>query len=427
MDHLNIFNAYKNKANHHEDELTRTFLTLVKNIPAVQTLFFEKIRQELCHVPLDEPMPSIALGDFAVRSIHTQVGNTNAMFSELDDYKVLSVIISDDRLEEESKVINSERNAVYDGVIFADPGWLIIIENKPSRDNIWLEQLNPALKEEANIIERPCALSWRDLIERLNMLIINKVLTGLELKLVEDFLQFVDQEFSNINPYTRFNVCKDNDHLLEKRCVDLLNQLIIDGEQANAIPHRGWKYYVNSNRRTVKQIALGAEVTGDDWSITLYLYAGDTMSSSKITYNQLNYDQLLKLREYGFTMFSNFHLSYRSSNLFWSAEQMPFERYVEYWLQHAQNLKQIKREQFEQKFVEYEQIGLTSVNDRNALQEKILDKKYPTLNICPGFGILFTWTKEQAIALDDQNQFLPDLKEKIQLAFEALGDRIELG
>lgn len=426
LDHLNIFNSYKNKENHHEDELTRIFLTLVKNIPAVQMLFFELIRKELSNLPSDEQIPSISLGELVVQSVHTQVGNSNAMFSELEDYKVVSVVISDDRLNDTSSINNTDRNARYDGVIFANPGWLFIIENKPLRYNIWLDQLNPSLKVGAQIIKQPCALSWRDVIERLNTLIINGILTGLELQLVEDFLEFVDEEFSYINPYTQFGVCKGNSYLLNKRCVDLLNQFIIDGEQAEVNYHRGWKHYANSNRKTVKQIAMDAQVDGEDWKVTLFLYAGDTMASAKYTFSQLQYEKLMKLKEHGFSLWPNFHLSFRSSNLFWANGKITFEAYVDYWLKNASNLKQIKRDQFNEHFSEFEKVGLTSEEDRSIMKEKLLDKNYQTLNICPGMGITYTWSSKDAIELDKRQQFLPDLKEKIRLAFEALGDDIDL-
>ena len=61
MDHLNLFNAYKNKSNNHEDELTRSFLILLKNIPLLQVMFFEMVRKEMSQYNID----SISSGDVA--------------------------------------------------------------------------------------------------------------------------------------------------------------------------------------------------------------------------------------------------------------------------------------------------------------------------------------------------------------------------
>ncbi|WP_283164737.1 hypothetical protein [Lysinibacillus sp. BPa_S21] len=38
----------------------------------------------------------------------------------------------------------------------------------------------------------------------------------------------------------------------------------------------------------------------------------------------------------------------------------------------------------------------------------------------------YTWTSEEASKLDQRNQFLEDLIEKIKIAFEAIGDEIDL-
>jgi hypothetical protein len=77
MNHLNVFNAYKSKSNSHEDELTRSFLILVKNIPMIQVMFFELIRKEM----YEENIHSIASGDLSVEEVHTQLSDTNNIFT----------------------------------------------------------------------------------------------------------------------------------------------------------------------------------------------------------------------------------------------------------------------------------------------------------------------------------------------------------
>ncbi|MEY9975686.1 hypothetical protein [Lysinibacillus sp. RC79] len=432
MDHLNVFNAYKNKAHHHEDELTRTFLILVKNIPSVQIMFLELVRQELLNFDLkrDEQIESIAIGDLTVESVSTQLGNTNELFrgAATEGRKVVSIIISDDKLNMETKVENDSRGARYDGVIFADPGWLFIVENKPLRDNIWLRQLNPSFLEEVGvkIVEQVCALSWRTVIERLNMIVQNAMVSGLEKQLIEDFIEYVDHEFSYLNPYTQFAVCKGNQYLLNKRCVAILEAMKINGENAVVDYHRGWKHYAESKKNTVKQIALDSSVEGDDWSIHLWLYAGDTMYSSKNTYSNLDIEKVKDLFNIGFKLSSNFHVSYRSSNLLWFDGKLTFEEYIQYWKKNALTLRQSKREEFIDLFQSFENSGMILPEDQHRIQEKILCKNYDRLNVCPGFVMKYTWTREEASKLDQRNQFLEDLKEKIKIAFEAIGDEIEL-
>ena len=45
--HLNIFVPYENKSLHHEDQLTRAFLILLRSIKLVEQLFIELLRDRM--------------------------------------------------------------------------------------------------------------------------------------------------------------------------------------------------------------------------------------------------------------------------------------------------------------------------------------------------------------------------------------------
>ncbi|MTM73170.1 hypothetical protein GMA96_12520, partial [Turicibacter sanguinis] len=202
MNHLNLFNPYRNKLNSHEDELTRNFLILVKNIPLIQVIFFELIKNEMKEINVD----SIIDGDLFVEDIYTQLSSNNSLFSSplLEGRTLISIIISDDKLEDNVKVKNDTRQARYDGVITANPSWLFIIENKPSKENIWTRQLNPNIPEDSDIIivEEPCCLSWRAIISKLNVILQKNMVNGLEYIMIENFIEYVDNEYHWLNPYT---------------------------------------------------------------------------------------------------------------------------------------------------------------------------------------------------------------------------------
>ncbi|MBQ0138541.1 MAG: hypothetical protein KBT36_04525 [Kurthia sp.] len=394
-------------------------------------MFFELVRQELLTSGLssDEQIESIALGDLSLKSVNTQIGNMNDMFSgeSIEGRKVISIIISDDKFSRKMKVENDERSARYDGGIFADPGWIFIVENKPLVENIWLRQLNPAFREaDVKIIEHVCALSWRNILGKLNRIIQNQTVFGLEKQLIEDFIEYIDHEFSYLNPYMQFDVCKGNEYLLNKRCVALLESLKINEEAATVEYHRGGRHYAKSNKTTVKQIALDASVEEEKWAIHLWLYAGDAMKAAKETYEKLTSEKLLNLKNKGFKLSSNFHVSYRSSNLLWSNGTLTFEEYLQYWKMHAPSLHQVKREGFSELFENLLRNELTAAEDQPRIQEKIMNKNYDRLNICPGFLMKYTWTSVEASDLDRNAAFRTDLIEKVSYAFEALGDEIDI-
>lgn len=421
MNHLNLFNPYENKANSHEDELTRNFLILVKNIPSVQILFFEMVRQEM----VDVGMESIATGNLSVEEIHTQISNTHNIFSSdiADGRNLLSIIISDDKFEKEVEIKTVNRRAIYDGVITCSPDWVFIIENKPSKENIWVGQLSPNIAKERDIsIEsKPCCLSWRDIIEGMNKLVINKMVNGFELQAIEDFTEYVDNKYSWINPYTSFEICKGNEFLLDKRCNYIMENCKINGKKREVKKHRGWKHYIESGVNTIKQIALDSKVDQEKVNIEMTLMAGDTMTGAREVFDKLDVEALLKLQEEGFSLSSNFHVSYRASNLMWFKGSLSLEEYIKFWKSENNKLRQIKKDEFETYFNFLEEQGIVLKEDRKRIDEKIQQKKYGRLNICPGIGIKYSWDIQRAIDLDKANMFEEDFYNKLTKVFDTLG------
>lgn len=415
MDHINIFNPYRNKQNNHEDELTRNFLILVKNIPLVQIMFFEMVKDEV-EKNKTVNLESIQKGNLFIEEVHTQLTNNNDLFSspQVEGRNLLSIIISDDKLETEVSVENSDRAARYDGVILCDPSWLFIIENKPSRDNIWVQQLNPNIKaKEINVIKEPCCLSWRNIIAGLTAYIKNEMLHGIEKILIEDFIEYVDFEYPWINPYTTFEICKSNKYLLNKRCRTALQFWNKEGKVEH---HQGWKDYIDSGYNTVKQIALDAEMeeNGAEWTINLWMFAGDTMRSAKEIFSVADPDKLLNLQNMGYHISKNFHLAYRSSNLLWFNGKLDLSDYVKYWKKEHGSLRQLKIGEVPTKINQLLNDGIIQEEDIALIQERILSKRYDHINICPGIVFRYSWTSKRAIELDRKDLFNQDFKEKVQ-------------
>lgn len=410
MDDLNIFNCSDHKNGYYEDVLTRNFLILLKNIPQVQTVFFETIRSKMADVKIQ--IPSIATGLLLPTEFYTQTDSGDKIFDDLAEASVLSVLISDDEYKAKHNITNSDRHARYDGVIFCDPSWVFIIENKPYVGNVWEGQLNPNLKKYATLVEKPCCLSWRDIISLLNRLLYNKALNRIETVLTEDFLEYVDKYYDWLNPYNKFSICKDNEYLLRRRCCAIMNEL---GEVKY---HKGWKYYIDSGKNVIKQIALDVGKAENGWKIELFLYIGNTMNSAREAYTTLNYEKLVDLlkQDYSFSIDSEFHFAKASDNIFWCEVQCsPFD-YVKYWMRNS-NIRQIHRGDFENYFNRLVDEKIFSEDGRGAFNEKIIGKGYQKLNVCPGFLIKYTWDSSQAIKLDDDSRFVESFKKKLKMVF----------
>jgi len=417
MNHLNIFNYYKSKDERHEDVLTRNFLVLVKNLPTVQTGFFEMIRSNMQEIGVND-IPSAALGELSGEKFFTQMSSGDKELNDLSEKNVLSIIISDEAAPVNTCVIGSDRRARYDGVIFCNPAWVFIIENKPSVYNVRHEQLNPNLKniDGANLIDKPCCLSWREIITLLNNLMMNYSFAHIEKTILDDFLTYIDNYYSWLNPYDSFGICKDSEYLINKRCYAIMEKF------GTVQHHKGWKDYFESNNRTIKQIAIDYQPSGGSWQIVLWLYAGNTMKSADDMYSKINIDKLKRLLESdkGFELEDNLHYAKASDGIFGMPVKMHIYEYIEYWKNFG-SLKQLKRDEFKAHFDKLVNDGVIDQSNFADYSKAILEKGYSTLNLCPGFLIKYVWDKNKAVSLDDSDEFENSLKQVLAYVYDVFG------
>lgn len=156
-------------------------------------------------------------------------------------------------------------------------------------------------------------------------------------------------------------------------------------------------------------------------NIEMTLMAGDTMTGAREVFDKLDVEALLKLQEEGFSLSSNFHVSYRASNLMWFKGSLSLEEYIKFWKSENNKLRQIKKDEFETYFNFLEEQGIVLKEDRKRIDEKIQQKKYDRLNICPGIGIKYSWDIQRAIDLDKANMFEEDFYNKLTKVFDTLG------
>ncbi|BAE82603.1 hypothetical protein [Desulfitobacterium hafniense] len=233
---------------------------------------------------------------------------------------------------------------------------------------------------------------------------------GAEETLLDDFLEYVELEFPQLNPYNKLSICKDNLYLITKRCINLMEEVNL----GDVLYHRGWKNYIAINKNSIKQIALSPEINDDGtWRIDLQLHPGDTMNQARSFFTGINRDKLLELPNKGWSVTPNFHFAYRSSNLVWPNVKVGTEVYIDHWLANINTLGQINKVDFEQYCIELEKLGLISDTDWSRINEKILSTNMPKINICPGVSLIYTWSKEDAIKLDENKKLSKDIKSKI--------------
>jgi len=125
--------------------------------------------------------------------------------------------------------------------------------NKPNSENVWYNQLSAKFGEGFEVEQKGVLLRWQDIISRISTLKENGLVNGTEAGIVDDFLEFVWNEFPELNSYDKFGLCKENSYLLERRCKSIMEE----SKLGQVDYHRGWHYYIEiPNKPGVKEIAL---------------------------------------------------------------------------------------------------------------------------------------------------------------------------
>lgn len=417
MNRLNYFNPYESKKGHHEDQLTRAYLVLLKHSSHAFFTFLEYVRSK--HKTSGNEKP-ISIIDFLEQSweIKTQKGNP-----EINTDYLLSILITDSSVTTaDSSIQPSERNARYDGIITFGNNLTMVIEVKPHSGNVRFGQLNPSLQnlaEDTIVYSNPVVLEWKEIIKQLHHLLEVPTISGYEKIMITDFFSFIDENAPRLNPYDSLYQCKGNTELLTRRINNLLKAISLD-ESKVMIYHRSWGHYIQTPYHQIKQIGLILNQNEKEYSIDLCLYFGDTQKYAISFYNSNPKISHLKKSEWDCN--PNFHVSYMTSGLVGFPSD-DGEHYLRFWKDNVEKIRQQKRADVP-KFLKW-LVGEKVINITKEAEEQ-LDKKFyktamPTLNICPGFRIIFTVNSSDAEELDKSDKLKVVLAEKIKEGLKVVG------
>jgi len=99
MDHLNIFYPYSNKPLHHEDQLTRALLVLVKDIKAVELLFTDLIIEDMYRLKCNPTPPRLTETKCGIDLVKIQMSSKTLEELGNESGRLVSILITDEKLE----------------------------------------------------------------------------------------------------------------------------------------------------------------------------------------------------------------------------------------------------------------------------------------------------------------------------------------
>jgi hypothetical protein len=426
MNRLNYFNSFRSLDQNHEDHLTRGFMVLLRNSPLLVAHFYDMCRdlywRDSVSSGKKEPIPPSLCGLSGQKwSFETQATNP-----PIETRYLLSVLLVDDGLGRLVDVTRVDRNAVYDGLISAGDEITIVLENKPRSSNVWDAQLSPTIKnlsEDTYLFPRPCIICWSEVISLVNNLINSSDITQQEKMLFEDFVNYLDVNYSFLNPFNTFALCKNDDGLLQRRIKTLLESIVTDPSVVQY--HRGWGYYIATPFSYLRQIGLIHQRKEDgDWSLELSFYAGDTQTQAIALYQRDIEDDPGALGD-GWVVKPNFHFAFRSQNLVWYQSRDVYQ-FVNFWKDELSKIHQYEREDVEELLKELEQKNIITITkfEHDLLDQKFYKTRMSRLNCCPGLGLIYTLSSKDAISLDNSGDLEAHLAKKLKEGVDYFRDHL---
>ncbi len=433
MTHINYFEPYTSKSAHHEDQLTRAFMVVLRYVPSALLIFYDCVVNDITKKAIEKnktiEIPSISEIDLSNLNFEIQTQN---IIEEFKTNKLISVLITDKTFDMQKSVSKSERTARYDGVIYFSSDVAIIIENKPSHHNVWEEQLSPSVKsvpEEIEIVPIPAIIEWKTIIKNLSSLMKNNLVGRTEREVIDDFLNFVDKGFPLLNPYDNFTDCKDNIELLNRRVKNVLKTSVANNEDSVDY-HQGWGcYYLKTPLSEIWMIGFPiVKKENNDWELTIVMCFGDTLRQSKELYkNKLEFDKISSLIEKGWKYSSNFHISFMQKGLVWlDTPEKSQEKYIQFWMNNISDIKQYSKAELNSLLDYLSKNQIIKISDENKIeiQKNITDTKRKNFYISPGFELRFSFTSNKVKDLETQNKLVDEIKNKIKEGISILGKKI---
>jgi hypothetical protein len=372
-------------------------------------------------------LPFITDLDYDNMSYHTQKSDINDLIGS----DVLSVLITDEQFEAKHDIEVSTRGARYDGIISFGDQLSLIIENKPKSFNVWEEQLSPNLSElsqRINLYPVPAIITWKEIIKNLNSCISSEMVSGSEKIIISDFLDFVDRNFSFLNPYENLVQCKSDPYLIDRRIKNIFSDLAKNDEYFGY--HNRWKtYYFETGFKEIRMVGLEKKMYDDgNYSLRVSLYYADTMNQARHYFRaNIPFEYILKLKNRGWIYKPHFHVSSINSHLIWFDTWNEYERdYYNYWLDNKDKINQLSKDDLLKFLSTLKRDNIITIDDtkEQEIDNVIVNTNRSIFNLCPGFALFYPMSSQEAEKLDFNNELLGTLREKFEEGLSVLNREI---
>lgn len=410
-DHRNIFEPYDRKLPSHEDALTRAFAIVLRAVPVAHAAWLALVdRGHRANRGAGVPF----LHELPAPEVHMQTSQVPR-----DVVRVVSVVQTDEWVFTEADALPSERRQVLDVVITYDD-LAIVVENKPSHKDIWEGQLDVNVPSPAAHDPRVGTVTWSSIVEAWGRVLEAGNLAPAESVLVGDFLDFVEEHFPRLRPYSRVGQCGHDRDRLARRCRALLKDL---APEAARFQQAWGDFVLLPAGQCAKMIGLFPRRGEQEPDLVVEIDPGDNMSQARLLYEKGDLEPLLRLREQGWRVEPNLHLSHVTKNLVHTTSSIDLTAFWAIWSAGSPWFRTWERHEFDSLVDLLFREGLASESDRAAIERHITATQRTYVRVVPGLHMQWRWSVSEAAGFDRRGHLEESVRQRMLEGASALGLR----
>ena len=409
-DALNFFTPFHRLEPNHENQLTRALLVVLRFSPIAHSAWLRLVA------------PDRELRTLPVAAFDTQRRAVRQAEEADEPAELISVFLApEEPLAGAGVVTESDRGQVLDAVVDYGGELLVVVENKVAEsDDRQARELNvTGARVRIGDEQEAVVVLWRDVIEALFGIRERRLVGGAEMALLDDFLTYVEDQFSQLGPLRTLALCQGNSFRQHRRLRQVLGDAVVEEAIASQ-----YGPYVNTPAPEMIGANAYLRMAGEGTVVELALHPADTLTQAKAFYSRPEaIDGLRALREQpGWQVFPNFHFGYMQKGFGGTCNRCDLDRYLELWAARIEHEGLVPRRQWDEYWAWLESERIVCPEDRPRFDQHFIHTKRPNASPRPGLSLFRHWTLEEAEELDSRGILAGDVRQALDAALTAFGE-----
>ena len=419
--HLNYFHPFEGLPEGYENQLTRAALALMKLVPLAHGELLRRVDPD--HTFIDLPVPDF---DTQTQSLHpeleSQIGA--GALEDGEGPRVISVFLTPDVGEREVEVRESDRTAVFDGVIRYEDEMIIVIESKINESvdarqarDIPLGRLSGHCHLEKGVLVR-----WHDLVDAWQRLDEHEMLSFAESGLLNDFYEMAEVSFPDLLPFKSLSRAAGSPVRVRRR----LKSLIEEAVRVEAKP-RGTGWVAIGSWSAFQRIWFGPV---DEGRIILVMWPGVQKREALYLYGDPARARAVAALDDTETGHARWYVepsfsvsSWRPAILQSFPPIMSLDQYIDFWSREIKH--EIRRRQANElsALLDWLADSKLATSDESAeFEQKFIQPRRNQIDLRPALKVVAVWERSDATELDETSQFVHEIREVVDTMLRTVGD-----